>query len=124
MDREAVQKGTKDNSEIKSQRDQLPFLDAIDAFRRGEIVCVSDDAGRENECDLVVCAATMSEEQMRFMLEWTTGIICVAMEAKDLRKKQLPLMVEVDQSTDSQRTAFTVSVDARGSRRVFLLRND
>ena len=85
--------------------------DAIAAIGRGEIVVVVDDADRENEGDLIMAAEFATPEKIAFFLSHTSGVICAPMTGDRLDELQLPLMV-VD-NTESQRTAFTVSVDAR-----------
>jgi 3,4-dihydroxy 2-butanone 4-phosphate synthase/GTP cyclohydrolase II len=86
---------------------------AIDAVRRGELVVVVDDEDRENEGDLIIAAEKMSPEKMAFMIRYTSGVICMPMEGDRLDALQLPLMVSGNDNTETQRTAFTVSVDAR-----------
>jgi 3,4-dihydroxy 2-butanone 4-phosphate synthase/GTP cyclohydrolase II len=84
---------------------------AIAAIARGEIVIVVDDEDRENEGDLIVAADKITPEAMGFMVRHTSGVICMPMTGERLDRLQLPLMVS--HNTESQRTAFTVSVDAR-----------
>jgi 3,4-dihydroxy 2-butanone 4-phosphate synthase/GTP cyclohydrolase II len=84
---------------------------AIAAIARGEIVIVVDDEDRENEGDLIVAAEKITPEAMGFMVRHTSGVICMPMTGDRLDRLQLPLMVS--NNTESQRTAFTVSVDAR-----------
>ena len=50
---------------------------------------------------------------MAFMIRYTSGVICLPMEGERLDELQLPLMVAGSENTEGQRTAFTVSVDAR-----------
>ena len=85
------------------------FLDALDRFRRGEMVIVVDDHDRENEGDLIMLAEHAAAEKTAFMVRHTTGILCVAITAKHAHQLRLPYMVE--QSQDVRKTAFTVSVD-------------
>ena len=92
----------------------MPFTEienAIAAVERGELVIVVDDADRENEGDLIMAAESMTPEAMAFMIRHTSGVICMPVEGARLDKLRLPLMVA--DNTESQRTAFTVSVDAR-----------
>ncbi len=84
----------------------------ITAIGRGDMVIVVDDADRENEGDLIVAADRITEAQMAFMIRHTSGIVCIPMEGERLDELDLPLMVH--HNTESQRTAFTDSVDARG----------
>src|SRR3954468_6163415 len=92
----------------------MPFTDmenAIAAIGRGELVIVVDDADRENEGHLIMAAEAMTPEAMAFMIRHTSGVICLPVEGSRLDELRLPLMVA--DNTESQRTAFTVSVDAR-----------
>src|SRR5918911_2936878 len=85
--------------------------DAIAAFGRGEMVVVVEDANRENEGDLIMAAQFATAEKLAFFLNHTSGVICIPMTGDRLDALELPPMV-VD-NTESNRTAFTVSVDAR-----------
>jgi 3,4-dihydroxy 2-butanone 4-phosphate synthase/GTP cyclohydrolase II len=85
------------------------FLDALDRFRRGEMVIVVDDHDRENEGDLIMLAEHAAAEKTAFMVRHTTGILCVAITAEHAHQLRLPYMVE--QNQDIRKTAFTVSVD-------------
>ena len=82
---------------------------ALDAFKKGDLIIVTDDADRENEGDLFILASKATAEKVAFMVRHTTGILCVAMTQDRARHLRLPLMVEENQ--DSKKTAFTVSVD-------------
>ena len=74
------------------------------------MVVVVDDENRENEGDLICAAQFATPEQINFMATEARGLICLAMEGERLDELDLPLMV--DRNTDSNQTAFTVSVDA------------
>ncbi|MDQ4133284.1 MAG: bifunctional 3,4-dihydroxy-2-butanone-4-phosphate synthase/GTP cyclohydrolase II [Actinomycetota bacterium] len=92
----------------------MPFAkieDAITAFGRGEIVIVVDDADRENEGDLIMAAEFATADKIAFFLSHTSGVICMPMTAERLDALELPPMVL--HNTESNRTAFTVSVDYR-----------
>jgi len=82
---------------------------ALDAYKNGDLIIVTDDADRENEGDLMILAEKATAEKVAFMVRHTTGILCVAMTQERARTLHLPLMVEENQ--DSKKTAFTVSVD-------------
>jgi 3,4-dihydroxy 2-butanone 4-phosphate synthase/GTP cyclohydrolase II len=82
---------------------------ALDAYKNGDLIIVTDDADRENEGDLMLRADLATTEKVAFMVRHTTGILCVAMTQDRARQLRLPLMVEENQ--DSKKTAFTVSVD-------------
>jgi 3,4-dihydroxy 2-butanone 4-phosphate synthase/GTP cyclohydrolase II len=82
---------------------------AIAAIARGEIVVVADDENRENEGDLILAAEKATPESIAFIAREARGLMCVALPAERLAALHLPLMVA--DNTESQRTAFTVSVD-------------
>ena len=98
-----------DNQEIfKIEFD--PITDALAAIRNGECVVVVDDERRENEGDLICAAQFATPQQINFMATEGRGLICLAMQGDKLDELDLPLMV--DRNTDSNQTAFTVSIDA------------
>lgn len=84
---------------------------ALLALLRGEFVVVADDASRENEGDLIIAAEKLTPKALSFMLRHTSGVVCVAITDERADELDLPLMVP--QNSESQRTAFTVSVDLR-----------
>jgi 3,4-dihydroxy 2-butanone 4-phosphate synthase/GTP cyclohydrolase II len=85
--------------------------EAIDAFRKGEVVIIVDDEDRENEGDLAFAAETSTPEKVNFMALHGRGLICVAMEGARLDDLGIPPMVTANTSRFS--TAFSVSVEAR-----------
>ena len=84
---------------------------ALRALRAGGFVVVADDAARENEGDLIIAAEMVSAKTLAFMLRHTSGVVCVAVTEARANSLKLPLMVP--ENNESQRTAFTVSVDFR-----------
>src|ERR1700731_4510463 len=88
-----------------------PIEEVLDELRRGHLVIVTDDANRENEGDLILAAEKATPELINFMIRYTSGFICVPMEGKDLDRLDLPLMTV--RNTESMRTAYTISVDAK-----------
>jgi 3,4-dihydroxy 2-butanone 4-phosphate synthase/GTP cyclohydrolase II len=88
-----------------------PVEEVIDAVGRGEIVIVVDDEDRENEGDLIMAAETATPDKIAFFLHHTSGLICAPVTGE--RARELDLRQMEPQNTESQRTAFTVSVDYR-----------
>ena len=84
--------------------------EAVAAIGRGEIVDVVDDEDRENEGDFIMAAEFATPEKIAFFLQHTSGVICAPLTAARARELDLPPMVQ--QNTESQRTAFLVTVDA------------
>jgi 3,4-dihydroxy 2-butanone 4-phosphate synthase / GTP cyclohydrolase II len=87
------------------------IAEAVDAIRRGEIVVVVDDEDRENEGDLIMAAECATAEKIAFFVKHTSGLICAPITSERADQLDLPLMVA--RNTESQRTAFTVTVDYR-----------
>ncbi|HJS25720.1 MAG TPA: 3,4-dihydroxy-2-butanone-4-phosphate synthase, partial [Actinomycetota bacterium] len=85
--------------------------EAIADVRAGKIVIVVDDADRENEGDLIMAAERVTPEAIAFIVRHTSGVICMPVVGERLDELEIPLMVAAN--TDTRRTAFTVSVDAR-----------
>ena len=83
---------------------------ALDALRAGKPVLVADDENRENEGDAIISAELVSPEWMAWIVENTTGFLCVPMEESRANELDLPLMVLNNQ--DSHHTNYTVTVDA------------
>jgi 3,4-dihydroxy 2-butanone 4-phosphate synthase/GTP cyclohydrolase II len=88
-----------------------PIEDAVAAVARGDFVAVVDDAERENEGDLIIAAEKVTPEAIAFMVRHTSGVICAPLLGSRLDELRIPLMVA--DNTESQRTAFTVSVDVK-----------
>jgi len=86
-----------------------PIEEALDEIKRGRMVIVVDDADRENEGDLIIAAEKITPEALAFMVRHTSGVVCMPIVGERLDELHIPMMVA--DSTDIQRTAFTVSVD-------------
>ena len=72
---------------------------ALAGLREGKGVVVLDDESRENEADL-----------MALMIRECSGIVCVCLRDEDCKRLELPQMVASNSNT--QGTAFTVSIEA------------
>jgi 3,4-dihydroxy 2-butanone 4-phosphate synthase/GTP cyclohydrolase II len=88
-----------------------PIEEVLEELRQGKAVIVTDDAQRENEGDLILAAEKATPELINFMIRYTSGVICVPMEGEDLDRLDLPLMTI--RNTESMRTAYTISADAK-----------
>ncbi len=87
------------------------FSEAIDALRAGQMVIMVDDEDRENEGDVVLAAEHVTPEAINFLVTHARGLVCLALEASQLDRLQLPMMVR--NNTAPRGTAFTVSIEAR-----------
>src|SRR5215210_9135869 len=87
-----------------------PIEEVIADICAGKMVIVTDDEDRENEGDLVMAAEKATPEAVNFMTKFGRGLICVPITEE--RAGQLGLQRMVLDNRESQRTDFTVSVDA------------
>jgi 3,4-dihydroxy 2-butanone 4-phosphate synthase/GTP cyclohydrolase II len=83
---------------------------ALVEIKAGRMVILVDDAERENEGDLVIAAQHITPEAVNFMARHARGLICLSLTEEQVKKLQLPMMVQDNESTYS--TAFTVSIEA------------
>jgi 3,4-dihydroxy 2-butanone 4-phosphate synthase/GTP cyclohydrolase II len=99
---------------VESPQTDLFEFDSIDAaladLKAGRAVVVVDDENRENEGDLICAAQFATPDMINFMAVKARGLICLALMGERLDALDLPLMVT--KNTDSNQTAFTVSIDA------------
>lgn len=86
-------------------------IDALAAVARGEFIVVTDDEDRENEGDLIAAADKVTPESIAFMVRHTSGVLCCAMDGKDLDRLELRQMVP--NNTDPKNTAFTITCDCK-----------
>lgn len=97
---------TPDNTQFQFDSIQAALAD----FKAGRAIIVVDDENRENEGDLVCAAQFATPDIINFMAVEARGLICLALTGDRLDALDLPLMV--NKNTDSNQTAFTVSIDA------------
>lgn len=98
-------------SEPAMQEDIFDSIeDALDDLRAGKFIIVSDDEGRENEGDLICAAELVTPAMINFMISEARGWVCLALTQERASQLSLPFMV--DHNTESQGTAFTVTIDA------------
>ena len=84
--------------------------EALADIKAGKFVVVADDEARENEGDLICAADLITPAMVNFMVTEARGWVCLAISQDKAKQLDLPFMVE--RSSDSQGTAFTVTVDA------------
>ena len=83
--------------------------EAIEELKKGKIVIVVDDDGRENEGDFICAAQFVDAAVINFFATHGRGIICAPLTAA--RAEELGLDLMVDSNTSLHETPFTVSVD-------------
>ncbi len=98
-----------------SERDPVMATvpEAIEEFRRGKFVIITDDEDRENEGDLCIAAQFVTPDHINFMAKYGRGLICCSLTEERCDQLQLPLMVDPRSNTSGFGTPFTVSVEAR-----------
>ncbi|HAR62133.1 MAG: bifunctional 3,4-dihydroxy-2-butanone-4-phosphate synthase/GTP cyclohydrolase II [Candidatus Margulisiibacteriota bacterium] len=93
---------------VKNVFNNIP--DAIKDIANGKMLIVVDDEDRENEGDLVMAAQMVTPEAINFMISKAKGLVCVPITPEKMQRLKVREMVI--NNTESQKTAFTVSVDA------------
>lgn len=96
-----------------------PFLEpaerrvqqALEDYRQGKMVILTDDEDRENEGDLCLAAEKVTPEAVNFMAREGRGLICLTLTEERVDELELPLMVP--DNTSRFETAFTVSIESR-----------
>lgn len=82
----------------------------IEEIRQGRMVIIVDDEQRENEGDFVMAASYVKAEHVNFMAMHGRGLICLTLTPERCKQLNLPLMVR--ETFTTQRTNFTVSIEA------------
>lgn len=79
--------------------------------KKGKMFILVDDKNRENEGDLVVPASKCNSKKINFMAMHGRGLVCLALNKKQVDRLSLPLMSSVNKAR--MQTAFTVSIEAK-----------
>ena len=87
-----------------------PIHEAFEELTQGKMIILVDDEDRENEGDLVLVAEKATPAAINFMSKFGRGLICLALDASQIERLRLPMMVQENRSRYS--TAFTVSIEA------------
>ncbi|MBL6785046.1 MAG: 3,4-dihydroxy-2-butanone-4-phosphate synthase [Rickettsiales bacterium] len=83
----------------------------IEDAKRGKMFILVDDENRENEGDLVIPAQFATSDVINFMAKYGRGLICLSLNTNRVKELNLPLMAQNNQSRN--KTAFTVSIEAK-----------
>src|SRR5919204_79129 len=100
--------------ELRAVEHGSPFAtieEAIEDVRQGKFVVVVDAPDRENEGDLTIAAQFCTPEAVNFMATYGRGLICLCLTEE--RCDELGLRPMTDRNESPNRTAFTVSIEAR-----------
>ena len=85
--------------------------EAIEEYRRGRFIIITDDEDRENEGDLVMAAQFVTPDAINFMAKYGRGLVCCSITEERVETLKLPMMSQDNSSHFG--TPFTVSVEAR-----------
>jgi 3,4-dihydroxy 2-butanone 4-phosphate synthase/GTP cyclohydrolase II len=88
-----------------------PIEDVLEDFRNGRMIILVDAEDRENEGDLVIAGQMATPEAINFMAKHGRGLICLSITEQ--RADQLRLEYMTRNNKARNRTAFTVSIEAR-----------
>lgn len=87
--------------------------EAVNDLKQGKIIIVCDDENRENEGDFIALAEKATPEVVNFMVTHGKGLMCVPIEEDLAQKFELAPMVA--NNTDTNKTAFTISIDHKNT---------
>jgi len=83
----------------------------INIAKKGGMFILVDDEKRENEGDLIISTSDCNSKNINFMARYGRGLICLALDSVQAKKLNLTLMSPINESRN--KTAFTVSIEAR-----------
>ena len=83
----------------------------ISVAKKGGMFILVDDEKRENEGDLVISTSDSNSKNINFMAKYGRGLICLALDSLQAKRLNLSLMSPVNQSRN--KTAFTISIEAK-----------
>ena len=83
----------------------------ISVAKKGGMFILVDDEKRENEGDLVISTSDSNAKNINFMAKYGRGLICLALDSLQAKRLNLSLMSPINQSRN--KTAFTVSIEAK-----------
>ncbi len=88
-----------------------PIEEILEDFRNGRMIILTDAEDRENEGDLVIPAQMATPEAINFMAKHGRGLICLSLPEERANALNLEFMTRKNEARN--RTAFTVSIEAR-----------
>ena len=83
----------------------------ISIAKKGGMFILVDDEKRENEGDLIISTSNSNDKNINFMAKYGRGLICLALDTVQAKKLNLSLMSSNNQSRN--KTAFTISIEAK-----------
>ena len=83
----------------------------IKIAKKGGMFILVDDEKRENEGDLIISTSNSNAKNINFMAKYGRGLICLALDSIQAKRLNLSLMSSNNQSRN--KTAFTISIEAK-----------
>lgn len=83
--------------------------EALEDIKNGKFLVVMDDEDRENEGDLIMAAELITQENMAFLVRYSSGYVCAPLSRE--RADKLGLHPMLANQTDRHGTAYTVTCD-------------
>ena len=83
----------------------------INVAKKGGMFILVDDEKRENEGDLIISTSNSNAKNINFMAKYGRGLICLALYTLQAKRLNLSLMSSNNQSRN--KTAFTISIEAK-----------
>ena len=83
----------------------------INVAKKGGMFILVDDEKRENEGDLVISTSDSTAKNINFMAKFGRGLVCLALDSVQAKRLNLSLMSPINLSRN--KTAFTVSIEAK-----------
>ncbi|KJV69298.1 3,4-dihydroxy-2-butanone-4-phosphate synthase [Candidatus Neoehrlichia procyonis] len=97
---------------VNNLENYISFVDhVIEDAANGKSFILMDDENRENEGDLVILAEKVNCEAVNMMIQYGSGIVCLAMTEYYRKKLNLDFMPRTNVSDNC--AAFTTSIDSR-----------
>jgi 3,4-dihydroxy 2-butanone 4-phosphate synthase / GTP cyclohydrolase II len=84
---------------------------AINQLQSGKGILLVDDENRENEGDIIFPASTVTDKDMALMIRECSGIVCLCLTPE--KSEKLGLYPMVSNNTSKNKTAFTISIEAK-----------
>ena len=96
-----------------------PIESIINTAKKGGMFILVDDEKRENEGDLIISTSDTNAKNINFMAKFGRGLICLAIDSIQAKRLNLSLMSPVNQSRN--KTAFTVSIEAKKGFQIWVI---
>ncbi len=103
----------------------------LNAIKKGEIILIYDDDGREGETDIVIGSQFINQDHIRLMRKDGGGLICIAIHPNIAKGLGIPFLVDIlehssgrynvlndlkaDDIPYDEKSSFSITVNYRGT---------